>query len=515
MKTTASKYGMRLLVCVLLAATAGSATAGPDRDGGTGVAKASVRIFADSAAGPIKELNGGNLAPPLMDEEMPGCDIRESFSRLNIPITRLHDAPLENAGMRVVDIPLIFANFHADANDPRNYYFDQTDDYIRNCVASGTQVYYRLGTSIEHSRNKYFTDPPSDAGKWIDVVSNVIRHYTEGKWNGYRYDIEYWEIWNEPNLGENRTNYDAYASLLSHTVETIRRVQPDAVIIGMGLSRMPLGYTEHVLDLLRERGQLGMIDYVSFHPYHENPDDATPGIEALARLVKSYDPDIRLFQGESGCPATLEWAHALRYYEWNEYSQAKWVARRMANDWMMGIRSSIFTFVDLQYPNMQQSFGLLRTNLFKEVVYKRPSFHAVQHMVNLFRPELRSAGRLNHESNTPRRLTVAGIERQKDGTLVGAVVWQNDRIPSDNLAFEPIELWIEGLTLKDPVLIEMITGRIYALPKYHGHSGDGRMKFTGLPVWDSPVVILERSALPEGTQTRERQISGSTRDMHF
>ena len=164
---------------------------------------------------------------------------------------------------------------------------------------------------------------------------------------------------------------------------------------------------------------------------------------------------------------------------------------------------------------MQQSFGLLRTNLFKEVVYKRPSFHTVQHMVNLFRPELRSAGHLNHESNTPRRLTVAGIERQKDGTLVGAVVWQNDRIPSDNLAFEPIELWIEGLSLKDPVLIEMITGRIYALPKHHGHSGDGRMKFTGLPVWDSPVVILERSALPEGTQTRERQISGSTRDMHF
>ena len=81
MKTTASKYGMRLLVCVLLAATAGSATAGPDRDGGTGVAKASVRIFADSAAGPIKELNGGTLAPPLMDEEMPGCDIRRWKTR--------------------------------------------------------------------------------------------------------------------------------------------------------------------------------------------------------------------------------------------------------------------------------------------------------------------------------------------------------------------------------------------------------------------------------------------------
>lgn len=392
------------------------------------------------------------------------------------------------------------------------YDFARIDHIVDGMLEEGVQPWINLGYgnplygAEKGLGSKIFTDEPTMKA-WLKFVETIVARYRD--------KVHEWEIWNEPNLGENRTNYDAYASLLSHTVETIRRVQPDAVIIGMGLSRMPLGYTEHVLDLLRERGQLGMIDYVSFHPYHENPDDATPGIEALARLVKSYDPDIRLFQGESGCPATLEWAHALRYYEWNEYSQAKWVARRMANDWMMGIRSSIFTFVDLQYPNMQQSFGLLRTNLFKEVVYKRPSFHAVQHMVNLFRPELRSAGRLNHESNTPRRLTVAGIERQKDGTLVGAVVWQNDRIPSDNLAFEPIELWIEGLSLKDPVLIEMITGRIYALPKYHGHSGDGRMKFTGLPVWDSPVVILERSALPEGTQTRERQISGSTRDMHF
>ena len=355
------------------------------------------------------------------------------------------------------------------------YDFAWIDHIVDGMLEEGVQPWINLGYgnplygAEKGLGSKIFTDEPTMKA-WLKFVETIVARYQD--------KVHEWEIWNEPNLGENRTNYDAYASLLSHTVETIRRVQPDAVIIGMGLSRMPLGYTEHVLDLLRERGQLGMIDYVSFHPYHENPDDATPGIEALARLVKSYDPDIRLFQGESGCPATLEWAHALRYYEWNEYSQAKWVARRMANDWMMGIRSSIFTFVDLQYPNMQQSFGLLRTNLFKEVVYKRPSFHTVQHMVNLFRPELRSAGRLNHESNTPRRLTVAGIERQKDGTLVGAVVWQNDRIPSDNLAFEPIELWIEGLSLKDPVLIEMITGRIYALRRAHEIHGTSRMGFS-------------------------------------
>ena len=65
---------------------------------------------------------------------------------------------------------------------------------------------------------------------------------------------------------------------------------------------------------------------------------------------------------------------------------------------------------------------------------------------------------------------------------------------------------IEGLSLKDPVLIEMPSrAGSTTLPKYHGHSGDGgRMKFTGLSrMGFSRMLILERSALPEPrTQTR-------------
>ena len=104
--------------------------------------------------------------------------------------------------------------------------------------------------------SKIFTDEPTMKA-WLKFVETIVARYQD--------KVHEWEIWNEPNLGENRTNYDAYASLLSHTVETIRRVQPDAVIIGMGLSRMPLGYTEHVLDLLRERGQLGTLLPASKH----------------------------------------------------------------------------------------------------------------------------------------------------------------------------------------------------------------------------------------------------------
>ena len=266
------------------------------------------------------------------------------------------------------------------------------------CLAYGNPVYgaqKSLGSRI-------FTDEET-LRAWERYVTAVARRY-KGR-------VSEWEVWNEPNL-RGADQSAAYAELLIRTAEAVRKVDPEAVIIGFGLSRMPLGFTGRVLDIVRERGKLDLIDYVSFHPYYENPDDATPGIEALAELVASYDPRIRLFSGESGCPAVLEWAHALRYHEWSEYSQAKWVVRRLANDFALGIRSSIFAIADNQYPNMLQSFGLLRTNLLKQVVYKRPSYHAMQHMVNLLHRGVKPAGRLAFTANTARE--TVGCRRQAD-----------------------------------------------------------------------------------------------------
>ena len=339
------------------------------------------------------------------------------------------------------------------------------------CLSYGNPLY----GAAKGLGSRIFTDEETMRA-WEKYVTAVVRRY-KGR-------VAEWEVWNEPNLGSNAKHPDAYAELLVRTAEAVRKVDPEAVIIGFGLSRMPIDFTRRVLDMLRERGKLGLIDYVSFHPYYENPDDATPGIEALAGLVASYDPRIRLFQGESGCPSVLEWGHALRYHEWSEYSQAKWDMRRMANDFALGLRSSIFTLVDLQYPNMQQSFGLLRTNLLKEVVYKRPSYHGVQHMVNLLHRGMKPAGRLEYRANTSREIAVVGIAGA-EGKLVGAMYWYSDRIPADELAWDEVELAVKGLSLSDPVLVEPITGRIYALSLPHGHSIGGQLKLTGLPVWDS------------------------------
>lgn len=46
---------------------------------------------------------------------------------------------------------------------------------------------------------------------------------------------------------------------------------------------------------------------------------STNGVVAFKDAAK-----IKIMQGEVGCPAQLEFAHALKGIEWSEYSQAKW-----------------------------------------------------------------------------------------------------------------------------------------------------------------------------------------------
>jgi hypothetical protein len=156
-----------------------------------------VTVDFTEAAGTIKAINGGNLGPALRDTE----ENFQDFKALRIPLTRLHDDPLFNPNARIVDIQHIFGNWDADENDKSNYYFRQTDDYIRRILEAGSKVCYRLGTSIEGGDPHYYAFPPEDYEKWVTICENIIRHYNEGWHNGFNWNIRYWEIWNEPDLG--------------------------------------------------------------------------------------------------------------------------------------------------------------------------------------------------------------------------------------------------------------------------------------------------------------------------
>lgn len=117
-----------------------------------------------------------------------------------IPYSRLHDTGGAYGGFRYVDIPNIFRNFDADEQSPDSYDFVFTDWLIGELIKADCKPIFRLGVTIENfcEMKSYRIDPPSDFNKWARVCEHIIRHYNEGWANGFNYDIEYWEIWNEP-----------------------------------------------------------------------------------------------------------------------------------------------------------------------------------------------------------------------------------------------------------------------------------------------------------------------------
>lgn len=160
-----------------------------------------IKIDFNKAVGAIKPMNGTNNGPRIPLDPVVGQNTgnMQLYKELEMPFARTHDAALSPnfGGEHTVDIHCIFPDFDADVNDPASYDFELTDRYVQTIELTGTKTFYRLGESIEFRPKKYAIVVPKDFKKWAQICEHIIRHFNEGWANGFHYNIEYWEIWNE------------------------------------------------------------------------------------------------------------------------------------------------------------------------------------------------------------------------------------------------------------------------------------------------------------------------------
>lgn len=330
---------------------------------------------------------------------------------------------------------------------------------------------------------KIFTDEPT-LKAWEKYVETTVSRYKDR--------VHKWEVWNEPNQKINKDNPSTYTTLLVRTCEAIKRVDPDAQIAAFALASVDAAYLSHVLNDLKEMDKTDLFTHVSLHKYYENPDDCDYDFMTLRKIVHDFNPELIVFQGESGCPSKLEWTHALKHIQFDEFIQAKTVLRRMFCDFAIGQACSIFTLTDLVYPDMQQSFGLLRTGLDFKVKYKKPSFYAVRNLVNLL-PDNVTPFDVEFTSNTSREIKVKGL---MDGDkIIGVAYYFSDNAPSSSLDWSSVTMTLKNLKIKNPVLVEPITGKVFNLNLYHYSPNSPDTKYTDIPIWDSPVMIMDKTAL--------------------
>lgn len=363
------------------------------------------------------------------------------------------------------------------------------------CLCYGNPVYHAEYVEVEDVGGGLvpLVNSEEAMAAWLKYVEELVTRYKD--------IVKEWEIWNEPYFEDMKQNY-VYGPLLIRTAEIIKTVQPEAIILGE-INGMPeyMGhdFSKELLEYLKSNNKLDLVNFWAYHAYRGNPDDSYQAIDELKLFLQSYNPKYKLYQGEDGCPSLLEWTHALCNYPWTEYSQAKWDLRRMAGDKVRDIPSSIFTIIDLQYPNMLQSFGLIRSNILHQFIYKRPSYYGVQHMASFFDDTVKPIGEMGYKSNSPRMMTVAGFKKGGSPILL---IWYKDQIPSDDLKWNLVNLTIMGVNFIDPVYVEMITGKVFEIDKSHFKNKGVNARFNRLPVWDSPIMIVESSQVEFTANTK-------------
>ena len=222
----------------------------------------------------------------------------DAYKAARIPYSRTHDSGgcYAYGAPYSYDIHAIFPNFDADVNDPASYDFACTDESILTTLDAGTKTYFRLGETIEHHIKKHATLPPKDFQKWAEICEHVIRHYTEGWADGLNLDIEYWEIWNEPDLdpddaankrcwgGTKAQFFEFYATAAKH----LKSKFPHLKIGGPALAG---GFSDHgqiwAGDFLRYMKAHDVpIDFVSWHIYSTSPDKIASRCYNADRMLK-------------------------------------------------------------------------------------------------------------------------------------------------------------------------------------------------------------------------------------
>lgn len=215
----------------------------------------------------------------------------EAYKAAKIPYCRNHDSGNINiyGGPYSHDISKIFRNFNADETNPLSYDFACTDEAILTALEAGTKTFFRLGESAESHIIPHGSIPPADFEKWARICEHIIRHYNEGWANGYHLDIEYWEIWNEPDIhrdkpeksswtGTDESFFDFYEVVSKH----LKSCFPNIKIGGPAIAHDVVWATR----FLGEMGNRNVpIDFFSWHIYCIEPQRMVDRANNIKRVL--------------------------------------------------------------------------------------------------------------------------------------------------------------------------------------------------------------------------------------
>ena len=399
------------------------------------------------------------------------------------------------------------------------------DGIVDNLTSRGIDVWFNVG----FGNKLYMADTYGEAS-----VGFVPIHYgpeCETAWKNfcralaehYRGRVSRFEIWNEANgrgfWRPHDPNATEYGRLLSITADAIREGQPDARCGGC-----VAGFPKPYLMEIKRQGALAKLDFFSMHPYDPHPEQYWSAYVEWARAffrgAGRDGSDIEIWQGESGFASWTPSPYwQPRFIRESERAQAVWLLRRYMLDLSLGLPlSSYFQTADMMKKgyqmgeNEQKALKVARQGILNGLTYTpKPSFRALGCVAAVFRDGVRPVAGQRfmtwQDAARPKTERHARLENVAVRCLTfarGRTPYHVYYMPADpqfGWADEEARTTLEILhhddldDLREPVLVNLLTGDVFALASRGDPAVDGSLFLDNLPLWDAPLLVCDRSAV--------------------
>jgi hypothetical protein len=328
--------------------------------------------------------------------------------------------------------------------------------------------------------------PTSEEGlaAWDRWVEALARHF-KGR-------VRDWAMWNEPDINKKHKAADI-AVFNIRTAEIVKRVIPDARIAGLSLASSSPKLLDSCLKVLSERGKVGLFHWFIYHGYEFNPDTSYQKVEQLKETLAKYSPKAKMRQGENGCPSETATKFALSNHPWTEISQAKWDLRRMLGDLGHDVESSVFTICDFNHTGREiNRKGLLHATADKKVDKIKLAYYAVQNAAAVFDSTLERIA-TDVATVACERRTACFIYQNPATQQQLITLWDASGVPSNTFQTVSAQVTVKACTIKEPVWVDLVSGRIYEFPADRVTRDGAAVVFKDVPVYDAPVLVAEKA----------------------
>lgn len=374
---------------------------------------------------------------------------------------------------------------------PGIYNWKWLDDIIDYLVANDIEPWFELS----------YGNPAYPGGGGTGLLNSLMTseeayrawdRWVEAAVERYKDRVTEWEIWNEPDHPMQKIEPETIADLNIRTAEIIKRIQPKAEIAGLAFaSNSNKKYLDRFLKRISDKGKLDLFHWISYHSYNMRPEDAytKSSVLGLKEVIGRYSPSIKLRQGENGAPSTFIPSFALSEYYWTEYTQAKYDMRRLLGDLGHDIETSVFTIIDIYYNPVINTKGLIQSDTTKAAIRPKAAYYAVQNLTAVFDDEMRLNPQVKFSHNSSESLSLYAYRHDKTDLVV---VWNDSKEVTNDFRTKPVDISIKNCIFKNPVWVDLMTGKIYEIPSTQWENQTDGCIFTGLPVYDSPIFICEK-----------------------